>query len=292
MPRLSKKLVDELKPKPKDYFVWDDQVKGFGVRVKPSGTRSYIVQYRTKRGKARRLTIGKHGTISTKDARKRALQLLSEVLLGTDPMERAKEIREAYSIRELAEEYLDRRKTEKIITEDERILRKDIIPQLGNVLAAEVTKRDIVELVDRIRDRGSSVMANRCLSLLKRLFGFGIARDIIEENPAHGVKPMREQSRDRVLSEKEIRAFWHRIDDIPSTDSIKIALKLVLVSCQRPGEIAKLEWKEIDFKMRMWHIPGTKTKNRMSHSIPLSSLALDLLKSIPQEQSSYFFLAE
>ncbi len=126
MPRLSKKLVDALKPKPKDYFVWDDQVKGFGVRVKPSGTRSYIVQYRTRRGKARRFTIGKHGTIPTKDARKRALQILSELLFGTDSVERAREIREAYSFGELAEEYLDRRKPEKIIAEDERILRKDI----------------------------------------------------------------------------------------------------------------------------------------------------------------------
>jgi integrase len=291
MPRLSKALVDQLQPRAKDYFVWDDQVKGFGVRVKPSGTRSYIVQYRTRRGKARRFTIGKHGTVSTKDARKRARQILTEAVFGSDPAERARQIREAYSFRELASEYLERRKNEKIIAEDERILRKDIIPHLGNILAAEVTKRDVVELVDRIRDRGSPVMGNRTLSLIKRVYSFGISRDIIEENPAHDVKPVREQSRDRVLSEKEIRAFWHRIEDVPSTDLIKTALKLILVTAQRPGEVIRMERREIDFKAMVWNIPSEKTKNRLPHSVPLSSLAIDLLKSIPHKESQYAFPA-
>ena len=155
MPRLSEKLISSLEPRPKDYFVWDDQVKGFGVRVKRSGVRSFIVRYRTRQGKSRRFTIGKHGTISTKDARKRALQLLSEILFGEDPNARAKEIREAYSFRELAEEFLARKKGEIILDEARRVLQRDVLPFLGNILAAEVTKRDVVELVDRIRDRGS-----------------------------------------------------------------------------------------------------------------------------------------
>jgi len=91
MPRLSNKLVEEIQPRDKEHRVWDDKVIGFGVRVKPTGTKTYFVQYRSKAGKVCRISIGRHGTISTTNARKKAIKIQAEVLFGEDPLRKAAE---------------------------------------------------------------------------------------------------------------------------------------------------------------------------------------------------------
>ena len=162
MPKLTKKVVEGLKPRKHDYRIWDSKVAGFGVRVKPSGSCSYFVAYRTPTNKTRRYTIGRSEQITPSDARKKAIQILAQVSLGHDPMAVALEPVEVNTFGDLAAEYVQRRGSEKSIKEEKRILERDILPVLGDIPVEKVQRRTIVILIDRIRDRGSQVMANRC----------------------------------------------------------------------------------------------------------------------------------
>ncbi|MBU8922228.1 MAG: tyrosine-type recombinase/integrase [Bacteroidales bacterium] len=288
MPKLTKRLVEELKPKTHDYRVWDDKTSGFGVRVKPSGALAYFVSYRNKGKKVRRFTIGRSEEITPMEARKKAIQFLAQVSLGHDPMAIALETAEVTTFGDLASEYLQRKGSEKVIKEDARILEKDVLPTLGDIPVEKVQRRTVVILIDKIRDRGSPVMANRCGGLVKRIYSFGISRGVIEENPARDIKSTRERSRDRVLTDKEIAVFWDRVDDLPYSTHLKSALKLILVTGQRPGEVIGAEWDDFDFENGVWNIPGEKTKNRLSHSVPLSSLAEEIIRDIPRHDGSRF----
>ena len=120
MPKLTKKVVEGLKPRNHDYRTWDDKIPGFGVRVKPSGARSYFVSYRTRNYKVRRYTIGRSDEITTINARKKAIQILSQVSLGHDPMAVALEPVEVNTFGDLAAEYVQRRGSEKSIKEEKR----------------------------------------------------------------------------------------------------------------------------------------------------------------------------
>ena len=288
LPKLTKILVDKLKPKNHDYRVWDDKASGFGVRVKPSGALSYFVSYRTGAKKTRRYTIGHCEDITPTEARKKAIQILAQVSIGDDPMAIVLEAKEVNTFGDLAAEYVQRRGSEKSIKEEKRILERDILPVIADIPVEKVQRRTVVILIDKIRDRGSQVMANRTLSLIKRIYNFGISRDVIEENPIRDLKNTRERSRDRVLSDKEIGVFWSRVDDLPYSLTLKSALKLILVTGQRPGEVIGAEWEDFDFENGVWNIPGEKTKNRLAHSVPLSTLAAEIIKDIPRHEGSRF----
>ena len=292
MPKLTKKVVDNLQPRDHDYRIWDSKIAGFGVRVKPSGACSYFVAYRTPTNKTRRYTIGRSEEITPTEARKKAIQILAQVSLGDDPMAVALEPVEVNTFGDLAAEYVQRRGSEKSIKEDARILERDVLPTLGDIPVEKVQRRTVVILIDKIKDRGSKIMANRTLSLIKRVFSFGVFRDVLEESPIRDLKNTREKSRDRVLSDKELRIFWNRVDELPSSPLLKAAMKLILVTAQRPGEVARAEWREFDFDAGIWSIPGVKTKNGFPHSVPISSLAEEILSGIPRHDSQYVFPAK
>ena len=292
MPKLTKLLVDNLNPRNHDYRVWDDKISGFGVRVKPSGACSYFVAYRTPTNKTRRYTIGRSEEITPTEARKKAIQILAQVSLGDDPMAIVLEAAKVETFGDLAAEYVQRRGSEKSIKEEKRVLLMDILPGLEDIPVEKVQRRTIVNLIDRIRDRGSPIMANRCGGLVKRIYSFGISRGVIEENPARDIKPTRERSRDRVLSDREIGVFWSRVDDLPYSSYLKSSLKLILVTGQRPGEVIGAEWENFDFENGVWNIPGEKTKNRLSHTVPLSTLTAEIIQSIPRHESRFLFPAK
>ena len=277
-----------MKPRNHDYRVWDSKVAGFGVRVKPSGACSYFVAYRTPTNKTRRYTIGRSEEITPSDARKKAIQILAQVSLGDDPMAIVLETTKVETFGDLAAEYVRRKGNAKSIKEEKRILKRDILPVLGNIPVKKVQRRTVVILIDKIRDRGSKIMANRTQSLIKRVFSFGVFRDVLEESPIRDLKNTREKSRDRVLTDKEIAVFLSRVDDLPYSTHLKSALKLILVTGQRPGEVIGAEWEDFDFENGVWNIPGEKTKNRLSHTVPLSTLAAEIINDIPRRDDSRF----
>jgi len=293
MHKLTKKFIDSLNPPSAGYEIkWDGELKGFGVRITSKGIITFIIDYRNKNGRRRRMSIGRYGVLTPAQARGKAIEILASVNAGKDPLESKKKMRAESTFKDLANEYIKRHASQKRSRkEDERIINKELIPKWGHLPIKEIRRRDVIRLIDAINDRGAPIMANRTLALIKTIFNFGISRDIIEFNPAHLVKPpAKEKPRDRVLSESEIKKFWDRIDKIPTLSiHIKAVLKLILITAQRPGEITNMEWKELDLETGWWTIPAEKTKNKLSHRVPLSPLAKKIIQSIPRESERFVF---
>jgi integrase len=156
-----------------------------------------------------------------------------------------------------------------------RLLEKDVLLAWGKRKVQEITRRDVVVLLDKVRDRGAPVTANRLLGRLTRLFNFACERGILEESPCTRLKKTEEQPRERVLTDAELAAFWQGIDDTGIHPGTALALRLILVTGQRPGEVSGMAWGEID--EHWWTIPAERTKNGREHRVPLTTMAHTLL---------------
>ena len=292
--RFTDAAVKALKPQADRYEVWEDGQTGFGVRVSPKGLKSWIFMYRFD-GKARRMTLGNYPAMSLRDAGLALAEAKKKLDLGADPgvslVQSRKDDREALTVKDLVDEYLERwaKPRKRSWQEDERILNLDVVPGWGRRKAKDITRRDVLKLLDGIVGRGAPIQANRTLEVVRRMFNFAIERDIIAVSPCYLVKaPSRENRKDRVLSADEIRALWCGLDRAgdPASDDAKkvklhplsaLAVKLMLVTCQRKGEVVGVRWEDIDREAEMWTIPAEVAKNGQAHRVPLSKLALDIL---------------
>ena len=156
------------------------------------------------------------------------------------------------------------------------MLNLDVLPALGRMKAKDVTRRDVVALLDRITDRGAPVVANRVHSLLNRMFRFGVARDIVATSPTFAIERNKERSRDRYLNDEELVRLWHGLESGPISANIGMALRFMLATATRKGEVLTAEWSEIDGDV--WEIPREKSKNGLAHRVPLSTLAIGILE--------------
>ncbi len=267
--------------------------QGFGVRIHPTGKATFFLEYRFDERK-RNLTIGSYPQVTLRRARDEVVKALARIEDGTDPgLERKKEKqtdRDAISVKDLAVEYIERhaKPKKKSWKKDQEMLNRDVIPAIGVRKARDIRKRDIVALLDKIVERGTAKqscgsMANRVRSLVITMFKFAVQRDILDTSPCVYLNvPHKEKARERDLADKEIKALWKGLDRTGLVGSVKLALKFILVTGQRPGEVASAEWSEMDLKEKYWDLPSEKTKNKKPHRIPLSALALDLLKEAKQ----------
>jgi integrase len=188
---------------------------------------------------------------------------------------------------ELAGEFIERHA--KPNTRDwrktEYLLGRDVLPFWGNRPIGGITRRDVIELVDRVADRGAPIHANRVLAALRVLFNWALARGVIEVNPAAGVKaPGIERVRERVLNETELRAVWRGADATPYP--FGPFFKLLILTAQRRSEVAAMQWREIDEARALWTLPAARSKNKRGHEVPLASAAIDILRSIPRLDGS------
>ena len=276
--------IAALRPKAERFEVWEDGRTGFGVRVSPKGRKSWMFMYRFG-DRARRMGLGTYPLISLASARVKFANAKALLEKGTDPgarqVERKHAERNAETVADLVDVYLEKwaRPRKRSAHEDERILRKEVLPVWGRRKAKDITRRDVITLLDEIVERGSPIMANRTLAVVRKMFNFAIGRDIVDATPVAVVKaPAKENERDRVLSADEIRTFWSGLDQAPMNTGIKLALKLQLVTAQRKGEIVGAKVSEIDFDESVWTIPAERSKNGLTHRVPLSNLAIDLIK--------------
>jgi integrase len=278
--------IDALKPSANRYDVLESGGRGFGVRVAPSGRKSWIYLYHHG-GRLRRMTLGTYPEMSLAEAHQAHASARAAVKRGEDPGAGHVQIRlealKAPTVAQLAHEYLERwaKPHKRSWGEDVRVLNKDVLPIWGRRRAAEIRRRDVIALLDEVSDRGARVQANRTLACIRKMFNFALARDLIETNPCTMVKaPGKEHRRDRILSVEEIHRFWTGLSKAPMRPITALALKLQLVTAQRRGEVLSMRWEDISDNL--WTVPAERSKNGLPHRVPLSPLALALLGEAKQ----------
>ena len=276
--------IKALKAKSERYEQWEDNGKGFGIRVSPSGRKSWIFMYRYE-GRARRMTLGVYPKMTLADAHYAHADARKSLEKGDDPgsilTEANKESIQAPTMARLVDEYIEKwaKPRKRTWKEDARILAKDVVPNLGRRKARDVKPRDINLVIDKIVERDAPISATRALRIIKKMFSFAVSRGILDASPCVAIEPpAKEGHRERVLEEKEIKKFWFGLDKAVMANGTKLVLKLLLVTGQRKGEVAQAEWSEIDLDQRWWTISSEKTKNKRVHRVPLTGIAIDLLK--------------
>lgn len=293
--KFSDKFLRALKPQGKPYDIREGD--GFGVRVFPSGARSFFYMYHFD-GKRRFLNLGKYPQLSLADARQKHRDAVSQHAKGIDPLaatqEQKRERREAITVADLIDEYIKNwakvYKVERSATEDERALSKDVLPYWGKRKAKDIKRTDAIALLERIVRRGSPGQARNILKVGRKMYEFAIERKYVEANPfsriSKAVPATMPRTRSRVLTESEIKYIWSAIDKSAGSDETKRALKLILVTAQRPGEVIGMHRREIDGEW--WTIPPERIKTEKDrtrsnsvgpqpHRVYLSPLALELI---------------
>lgn len=286
--KLTKTTVEKLphseKGKQVDYF--DSELDGFGIRVSATG-KKYFVR-RLIGIKRVRVMIGSHPIKTAEEARSEAIKYLGTIESGIDPNKQKREKAKleeksklTLTVKELISEYIEKHAepSKRSWKEDKRILNKDALAAWGNRKAEDIKKRDIVLLLESIIKRGSPGSANNNFKIIRKMFRFAVQRDIIEHSPCDGVvMPAPLNRGDRVLSEQEILILWSNLDTCHASPEIRNAIRLILVTGQRPGEIIGMHSSEIDG--RWWTIPAERSKNKKAHRVYLTNSALELIGSL------------
>jgi integrase len=278
------KQIAALRPKAARYEKPEPGRTGLWIRVTPKAEKSWTFRYRYG-GKLKRMVFGHYPKMGVALAHKALADARDALDKNIDPgavvAEQRKAERDAETVRELVTEYLERhaRPTMKAstATEDERMLGRDVLPEWGDRKAKDVTRRDVIQLLDKIEDRGARTIRNRTASLLSRLFRFAEDRGIVPASPASGIRRLEEQSRARFLTLDEIRSFWNGLDKADAIPAVRIALRFLLVTGQRRGEAALALRSEIDSAENTWHLPAQRAKNGRENLIPLPPLAMRLI---------------
>ncbi|MCZ6846759.1 MAG: tyrosine-type recombinase/integrase, partial [Alphaproteobacteria bacterium] len=249
---------------------WDETVRGLILRVSYGGRKTWCVSYRHGRQK-RRLTLGPYPALSLADAREMAEDALREVAHGNDPAADKQAERKAETLGELAAEYIEKyaKKNKRSWRTDELAFERDILPRWPHQKAASITRKEVVRLLDDIVERGAPIQANRVLEILRKAYNWAISRDILIYNPCIGIeRPVKERASDRVLTDSEIKAVWAALAD--EKPDIAAAYKLRLLTAQRGQEVETMRIEDIDRENGWWTIPAERSKNGLSHRVPLS----------------------
>ncbi|AGI68678.1 DNA integration/recombination/inversion protein [Octadecabacter antarcticus 307] len=284
MPKLTKRFVENLPIKATNYFAWDDEVRGFGVRIMPSGVRTYQVQY-LKGGRTRRAAIGRHGVLTAEQARAKAKDLLGKVAMGGNPVEEISIHRRASTVGALCDRFLEVHVLERCkpstAAEYKRGLNIFIKPALGAFKVVDVKRKDIAAIHHKMKE--TPYQANRVLGVLSKMFNlaevWGLRPD--GSNPCRHVPKYRELKREAFLSQSELQRLGATLAacELDGSESpyIVAAFRLLILTGCRLGEIQTLKWEYLTAK-RM-ELPDTKTGARR---IPLPKAARDVLAALPR----------
>lgn len=318
MGKLSKRTVDHAEPGETDYFLWDETLPGFGLRVFASGRRSYLVQYRAD-GRTRRFTIGPHGVWTPETARKEALVLLGRVAQGDNPAERKQLDANAITMKELCTRYLadcesglvpgkgGRPKKPSTLYIDRNRIKRHILPLLGNRRVKDIGPPDIAKFLRdvaagktradvRTRKRGRAIVRGgigtgaRGVGLLGGIFTYAMREGVIEKNPVAGFKKPKDRVRDRRLTEREYRTLGKLLaaadDDPQFALAAKLARTIAMTGCRR-GEVIFLKGGEVDTERSCIRLEDSKEgASTRAIGLPVVELLDPLL---PEDETDWVF---
>lgn len=309
MPKLTKKIVDAAEAREKQYTVWCSDLKGFGVYVQPSGSKTYFVDYRVD-GARRRMTIGRHGALTTEDARKLAIETLGGIVLQkADPLMERKTRRASLTVAQLCDQYmkaaeqglvLGRRKSQpkkaSTLEVDRGRIARHIKPLLGNKLVIDLTRADVTKFMRdvaagktarkdrsgkngaRVEVKGGMGTAARTTGFLGGILTYAVDEGIITSNPAQGVKLPADNVRDRRATADEYRAIGKALSgpeaEVDTPQAVTGAWLLALTGC-RVGEIAALRWDEVDDEGGCFRLQDSKSGPSVR---PVGREAFDVLR--------------
>ena len=289
MGKITKKMVDGIKPEAKDVFLWDTALAGFGVRVKPSGHKGFLVQYRHE-GRTRRFTLGAFGELTVDEARRMAKKILADVASGADPSQERKDGRQALTVKDLAIRYLrehaEARKKQSSIDRDRQLIARFVLPLLGPMKIRAVTRPDVVQLHHKI-GQDTPVQANRLLACLSKMFSLAISWGLRPDalgNPCQYVQRFKESVRERFLTMDELARLGQALADAEldgrEMPGAVTAIRLLLLTGLRREEVLTLQWADVDLEHGVLHLRDSKTGGR---SVPISAVALEVLASTPRQ---------
>ncbi len=277
--RINKSSVDDLQPGSGEVLLWDDKIAGFGVKVMPTGTKTYLFQYRLggRAGRTRRVTIGKHGSLTPDRARKQAEELAALVSSGIDPQQQKQDsARKAVDLafKGYAQTFVDdclKVRWAASYKDGETLLRLYAIPVLGNKPLHEINRSDIKAVLQKTK--GKVATSRNLFAVLRRLFRWAVSEGDIAVSPIMGMEPPPlPAKRDRVLSDQELRLAWLASDELGYPFGPFV--RLLIITGQRLEEVSALEWSELDRVRKEWVIPAARAKNGSASVVPLSGLAL------------------
>jgi len=292
MIKISKRIVDAIEPQDRDVDYYDEDVKGFGMRVRPSGRKTYFVMMRHK-GVMRRFTIGSHGSVTPELARLKAKQIISDLAIDKNPTEVEDAVRNSVTVRSLGdrfiEEYIPCHLKPSTAGEYKRCVEIFINPEIGTMKLVTVERSDIAKIHHQLRH--IPYQANRVLGVLSIMFNLAESWNLRPAftNPCRGVKKYKEKKRERFLSREELGRLGEalRTEEEFAPSAVSCIRLLLLTGC-RLGEIQTLKWTYLDLDTCLAFLPDSKTGRK---TLYLGSFAVKLLKSIPRSRDNPYVIA-
>lgn len=271
--------------------VYDTVIPGFGLRITDRGVKTWFLMSRVPSGEQARFTLGRMPAVGLAAARKAARKKLEEIARGDDPRRLAEKeaARSRGTFGHVADDFLERAAAQtKTYDETKRIIEKELRPRWKARPLAQITRHDIVGLLDRIVDRGAPVMANRTLTVIKRIFAFAIDRSVVDASPCVKLKPPggKERPRERVLDTDELVGLWNAFDPAALGMVFATFLRVVLLTAQRRSEVAGMRWDDLDLADGLWRMADTKAGR--AHEVPLVPAVVDLLRAKPRHDGCAF----
>lgn len=296
--QLTKSKIDSIPTPNKEHFFWDQGISGFGIKISPSGRKTFILVYRMGRRGAptRRYTLGTYGNITPDMARKEALRLRGQIASGTDPMELRAQAKAQLSFGEFANKYLQEHaclhKKPSSLREDRRYLNKNLLPTLSNKPLEKLVRADIAKVHHGLR--ASPIAANRCLALLTTMFNlserWGYRPD--NTNPCRHIKRYKENRRQRFLSSEELARLGQVLSKAEQGNThspfVLALFRLLILTGARLGEILSLKWDQVDLKERCLHLSDSKTGPK---TVRLNAPSLAVLDGLPRIEGNPFVCA-
>ena len=290
--KLNKSNIEAIKSIGKDKFYWDDDLKGFGLRLSPQGKKSFLIQYR-KDGRSKRIRIGQFGNITAFNARRDARILLGKIAQGKSPADKARVKRNSPTFDDVAarfiKDHIELRLKPNTQIDYKQILRRYLVPTFKTRRVSDISYKDIYELHLKLKDKPTQ--ANRCVSVLSKILNlcskWGYRNGL--ENPCLQIERYKEKKHNRFLSQNELSKLWETLDEYERSAAVSLyavfAFRLLILTGCRLGEIRTLKWEYI--KGHHIEFPDSKTGYKR---LPLNDDVIAILEVIPKLENNPYVI--
>jgi len=306
--RVTKRAVDALRLGEQDQFIWDKDLPGFGLKMTPTGTRTYLVQYRIggRKGRTRRVTIGQHGrpwtdsrtaetrSLTPEVARKEAKRLLGLVTAGEDPAEERTKARQAITVAELCDLYLSEgvaTKKASTIAMDRTRIRRHVKPLLGRRRARDITQQDIEQFMEAVAKSSGKGAATRTVGMLGGIFSFAARKRLCGADPVRGIVRYSDRKMERFLSLAELARLGEVLTTAEQNGANPFAIaaiRMLMFTGCRKAEILTLRWDDVDWERNCLRLLDSKTGAK---TVALGAPAVELLHGLPRiDDNPYVFV--